>query len=70
MTVYEFTKLNKCLDMYRLIDATQRGYMTTPNALLEADVNVVRRLYGNSEVVGFAAIGKGKLSVFIIPEED
>lgn len=68
MTVRELTQFEKSGSMYRLIDATQRGYMVSPNCLLEADVNVVKRLYGDAEVVGFSAIGKNKLAIYIIAE--
>lgn len=51
--------------MYRVIDANKQGYMTSPVTLIEADKNVVRDRYGDSDLVGFAPIGKNKIALYV-----
>ncbi len=63
MKVSEFLKLDVSGVMYAVVDAKKSGYMSQPHILVEADRNVVKDLYGNSEVVGFAP--KTKRSIFL-----
>lgn len=58
MTVSEFVKFEMSGAIFRVVDATQPGCRIIREALTEADRNVVRRLYGDAQVVGFEPQGK------------
>lgn len=65
VNVKEFIKGDKGAAMYRVIDATKQGYMTSPVVLIEADRNVVIERYGHAYLEGFAAIGKNKIALYV-----
>lgn len=65
MTIMELTKAEKSGAMFRVIDATKIGYMSSPTILIEAGKDVVRNLYADRELVGFSASGKNKIDLYI-----
>ena len=65
MIVRNFVKLDVSGMMFRLVDANRVGYMTHPVVILEADKNVVRKEYGEHEVVGFENATKKTMILYI-----
>ncbi len=65
MTLKEFDKLNIGGYMYIAVDANKPGFMTDPKVLLIADRNVIRREYGDREVVGVGCTHKNKFTVYL-----
>lgn len=64
MTVLEFTKLDMQGVMFAVVDANKTGFMSSPSILIEADKNVVRKNYGDREVIGFSLLGKTKMMLY------
>lgn len=64
MKVADFIKMEKSGALYRVVDADERGYMTTDKCLIEADRSVVKKLYADAEMVGFEPKGK-KVVIYI-----
>lgn len=67
MKVKDFVSMEKSGAMFRLVDADERGYLTTDKTLYEADRSTVKKLYGEAIVVGFAPKGK-KVTIYISQE--
>jgi len=53
-----------------VVDATRNGYMVKPYALAEADKNVLKRDYGNYEIVGFDIEGRRRVGVLYVKERN
>ena len=64
ITVTEFTRLSVDNIYFEIVDATLRGYMTSPKVLITADKNVVRKQYGDREVVGFELKTKKTITLY------
>lgn len=64
MTVYEFTKLSVADVMFQIVNADKTGFMTTPEIMIEADKNVVRKLYGDRIVVYFELVSKKRMILY------
>lgn len=67
MTVKELLKFSKGDTMYQVVDATKPGYMVHKYYLIEADRNVINRLYSDCTVIGFEPNGNNKLRLYIEP---
>lgn len=65
MVVRALLSKDKGNTMYRVIDASKQGYMTSPVTLIEADRNVVGDRYGDNDLVGFTPIGKNKMALYV-----
>ena len=68
MTVTEFTRMDNGGVMYKLVDATRRGYLTDPDSAMllnGVDKNVARVRYGNYTLVSFHVTGKNKMTLYI-----
>lgn len=70
MTVKEFVKLDMGGLIFKVVDATRNGYMVKPYALAEADKNVLKRDYGNYEIVGFDIEGRRRVGVLYVKERN
>ena len=66
MTLKEFVGLDKSGAMFKIVDATKTGYMNTKEYLTYADRNVVNKFCGDKTVVGYEAIGKNKVAVYVV----
>ena len=65
MTVMEFIKLEKSGAMYKVINASLPGYMTSGKVLIEGDINVIKNMYAEKQLEGFSAGGKSKITLYI-----
>ena len=69
MTVTEFTQMDNGGVMYRLVDASKRGYMTDPQSAeiySGGDKNsAVRTRYGHMTVISFDITGKNKVTLHV-----
>lgn len=68
MTVSEFVMFEKSGAIFRVVDAAQPGCRIIREALVEADRNVVRRLYGDATVEGFEPQGR-KVILYIFAKK-
>jgi len=51
--------------IFCLVDATKGGYMVAPTYIIEADSGVVRERYGDKIVVGFEAVRKNRINLYV-----
>lgn len=65
MTVTSFVRLDVSGVMFRLVDANRTGYVSNPYVLIEADKNVVKKEYGDYEVVGFENVTKKTMILYV-----
>jgi hypothetical protein len=70
MTVKEFNTFVKSAVMYHIVDATKQGYLSEPekNVIYGGDINAIKPLYGDCEVVGFEPRTKKSIYLYIKPE--
>ena len=64
MTVNDIIKISGG-SMYKVVDATRQGYMTSPVIILVADRNVVGKECGDMEVVAMEAYKKNGLTLYV-----
>ena len=67
MKVQDFIKLEKTGTLYRVVDASKRGYMSDPEILITADRNVVKDRFGDCDLIGFAPATKKEILLYIDP---
>ena len=66
MTVNEFITMESSGEpMYRVVDASLKGYKSCPKVLYEADRNMVRELYGSYNLVGFEVATKKTIVLYV-----
>ena len=70
MKVNDFLKLDKSGCMYRVVVAEGQGWATTKRVEIEADRNIVKRVYGKWELVGFEIATKKALFLFVEKADD
>ena len=70
MTVKEFYKYVSSPVMFHIVDATKQGYLSEPekNVIYGGDINAIKPLYGDCEVVGFEPRTKKSIYLYIKPE--
>ena len=64
MRVKDFLPLEKSGCLYRIVDASIPGYMTRNIEMMTADRNVMKKFYGEWEVVGFEPYSKKTITLF------
>ena len=70
MTVKEFNKYVKSAVMYHIVDTTKLGYLSDPekNVIYVGDINAIKPIYGDCEVVGFEPRTKKSIYLYINSE--
>ena len=64
MIVADFT-INVIDGMFRLIDANKTGYLSNPFIMYEGDRNTVNQYYGEKILIGYEAIKKNWIALYI-----
>ena len=70
MTVKEFNKYVRSAVIFYIVDATKQGYLSEPEkyVIYSGDINVIKPLYGDCEVMGFEPRTKKSIYLYIKPE--
>ena len=68
MRVKEFTALEKSGCMFRLVDASKQGYMTTNISFYEANRIAIDEYYGDWIVIGFEPRNSKTITLYVKKE--